>query len=70
MRYWEELTKFIDEFNEHACMLNPEVDGEFFDMCELEMAKACLHDCPEVAVRVSKIILAVKDIGDIKVKIE
>lgn len=67
---WERLAKFIEDFNNHAYMTNPDEDAEFFDTWELEMAKALLHYYPEGAIRVSKIILALKDVGDIKVKIE
>ena len=51
-------------------MRNPDEDIEFFDTWELEMAKAFLRDFSDGAVRVSKIILALKDVGDIKIKIE
>ena len=50
-------------------MKNQEEDCEFFETWELEMAKALLHDYPEGAVRVAKVILAVKDINDVKIKI-
>ena len=67
---WTKLTEFIEEFNKHAHMRHPEIDSDFFDGCELKMAKAFLDGYPEIAVRVSKIILALKDVGDIKIKIE
>lgn len=67
---WIMLAKFIEEFNSHAYMKNPEEDGEFFDTWELEMAKAFLRDFPDGAIRVSKIILALKDINNIKIKVE
>lgn len=70
MEYWRRLTEFIREFNEHACMSFPEEDEEFFDAYELKMAKAFLRDSSGTAVRVAKIILALKDISDIKIKIE
>lgn len=69
MDYWTRLKQFIKEFEEHGYMRNSEEDSEFFETWELEMAKAFLHDCPEAAVRVSKVILAIKDINDIKIKI-
>ena len=67
---WEKLYKFIEDFNNHARMENPYEDAEFFDIWELEMAKALLCDYPKGAIRISKIILASKDIGDINIKIE
>lgn len=67
---WAKLTEFIEEYNEHAYMKHPEIDSNFFDAWELKMAKALLDEYPEGAIRVSKIILALKDIGDIKVRIE
>lgn len=67
---WKRLSKFIEDFNSHACMTITNEDEEFFDTWELEMAKAFLRDYPEGAVRVSKIILAFKDVSDIKIKID
>ena len=67
---WENLTSFIADFNNHICGRNLEEDMKFFDLCELEMAKAFLHDNETIAVRVSKIILALKDVNDIKIKIQ
>ena len=67
--YWIELHEFIEEFNKHSFMESTE-DRDFFDAWELKMAKAFLHDSPEASVRISKIILALKDINDVKVKIE
>ena len=66
---WANLTEFIDEFNEH-CYMGNESDKAFFDIWELEMAKAFVRDYPEGAVRVSKIILALKDVNEVKIKIE
>jgi hypothetical protein len=66
---FERLYKFIIGFNEHVKMIKPEEDYELFETWELDMAKAFLHDCPEAAIRIAKIILAVKDINDVKVKI-
>ena len=68
--YWKKVAEFIKEFNEHCHMKNPKEDEEFFDTWELDMAKALLNDFPDNMIRVSKIILALKDIGDIKIKIE
>ena len=70
MEYWARLTEFIKEFEKHCDMYNLEEDKEFFDVWELEMAKALLRDSPEASVRISKIILALKDVVDIKIKIE
>lgn len=69
---WKRLAAFIENYDKHAHMNNPDEDGEFFDTWELEMAKAFLLDCSNcnAAVRISKIILALKDVGDIKIKIE
>jgi hypothetical protein len=67
---WPRLAKFIEDFNNHACMKNPDEDGEFLNVWELEMAKAFVSDWPQGAVRVSKIILALKDVNDIKIKID
>ena len=70
MEYWAKLIKFIEKFENHGLMENIEEDGEFFDTWELEMAKALLTDSPDGAVRIAKIILALKDINGIKIKIE
>lgn len=70
MEYWYRLNQFIKKFEEHSNMNNPEEDEEFFDTWELDMAKALLNDSPDCIVRVAKIILALKDINDIKIKIE
>ena len=67
---WIKLNQFIKEFNEHAYMRNPGEDEKFFDCWELNMAKALIDDAPTHSVRIAKIILALKDIGDIKIKIE
>lgn len=67
---WAGLTEFIEEYNNHARSDYPQIDREFFDAWELKMAKAFLDENPEAAVRVSKIILALKDVGDIKIRIE
>lgn len=63
---WENLYKFIRDFNEHSYMRNQKEDYKFFKAWELEMAKAFLHDYPEGAIRVAKVILAAKDINDVK----
>lgn len=68
--YFNQLSKFIEECNKHACMKNPEEDAEWFCTWELDMAKAFLSDSPDGSIRVAKIILALKDIGDIRIKIE
>lgn len=70
MEYWTRLIQFIEKFENHKLMKSPEEDGEFFDTWELEMAKALLTDSPDGAVRIAKIIFALKDISDIKIKIE
>lgn len=70
MEFWYRLNQFIKEFEEHASMHNPDEDQEFFDTWELDMAKALLADCPESAIRVSKIILALKDVNNVRVRIE
>lgn len=70
MEFWIKLTQFIKKFEDYAFMKNPRESEEFFDTWELEMAKALLTDCPDGVVRVSKIILALKDVGDIKIKID
>lgn len=67
---WERLYKFIEDFNCHAKMQIQEEDSCFFETWELEMAKAMLRDYSDGAVRVSKIILALKDVNDIKIKID
>ena len=70
MEYFKMMTKFIEKFNALAEDWPNEEYNEFFETCELEMAKAFLLDSPEMSVRVSKIILALKDVNDIKIKIE
>lgn len=70
MEFWTRLKQFIEKFEDYAFMKNPKESEEFFYTWELEMAKALLTDCTDGAVRVSKIILALKDVGDIKIKID
>lgn len=67
---WKNLASFIEQFNDHAYCRNPEEDMKFFDCCELEMAKALVRDNEKIAVKVSKIILALKDVDEIKIKID
>lgn len=68
--YFKRLLKFIEDFNAHAEMRNLDEDKAFFETCELDMAKAFFLSEPETAIKVSKIILALKDVNDIKIKIE
>lgn len=67
---WKELTKFIEQFNNHVNMNNLEEDIAFLETWELDMAKALLKDDPETSVKIAKIILASKGISDINIKIE
>lgn len=67
---WKKLSQFIKEFDKHAYMNNPKEDNEFFDCWELNMAKALLDDAPTQSVRIAKIILALKDVSDIRIKID
>ena len=67
---WKELTKFIEQFNNHVNMNNLEEDIAFLETWVLDMAKALLKDDPETSVKIAKIILASKGIGDINIKIE
>lgn len=64
------LAKFMATYSKYA--EDPYVEGgrEFFQTYELELAKAFMLDFPDSSIRVAKIILAMKDIGEIKVKIE
>lgn len=68
MEYFKRMTEFIEKYN--ACDMFDEANWEFLGTCELEMAKAFLLDAPEMSVRVSKIILALKDVNEIKIKVE
>lgn len=70
MEYGKRLIEFVEKFNTHAMNINPYEDREFFEAYELEFAKAFLLDFPDASIRVSKIILALKDINDIKIKVE
>ena len=70
MEYCKKLTEFIEKFNEYASDGNSKEAREFFDVYELELAKALLLDFSDASIKASKIILALKDISDIKIKIE
>ena len=70
MEYGKRLMEFIEKFNTLAEDQSTNEAREFFRTYELEMAKAFMGDFPDASIRVSKIILALKDIGDIKVKFE
>lgn len=70
MEYFKRMTEFIEKFNALAEDWSNKEHNEFFETCELEMAKAFLLDSPEMSVRVSKIILALKDVNDIRIKVE
>lgn len=70
MGNWSKLAKYIQEFDKHSYMKNPKEDLDFFDTWELDMAKSFVCDNSEGAIRISKIILALNDIDEIKIKIE
>lgn len=68
MEYGERTVDFIKQFNEYA--RDPDnAPSEYFETCELDMAKALMYDFPVSSVRIAKIILAIKDVSDVKVKI-
>lgn len=74
MKHFKNLHEIIEKFDDVA---NKFVEGKytkedenFLDTFDLDMAKAFYLDEPHGAVRVAKMILALKEIGEIKVKIE
>ena len=70
MEYFKALSTFIEEFNKHSKWEDFEVDSAFFDVCELELVKAFMTDNRKLAIRVSKMILALNDVNEIKIKVE
>ena len=65
----EKLAEFMATYNKYLNDYSDEA-REFFRNFDLELAKAFMSDFPESSISVSKIILAVHNIGEIKVKIE
>ena len=70
MEYFKALSAFIEAFNKHSKGEDFEADSAFFDVCELELVKAFMADNRKLAIRVSKIILALNDVNEIKIKVE
>ena len=70
MENFKALSAFIEKFNKHSKMENLEADAAFFDICELELVKAFMTDNRKLAIRVSKMILALNDIDSITIKVE
>lgn len=64
------LAEIIEKYNQYIRDYEQEGFREFFDTFELEFAKAFMLDFPDSSIRVSKIILAMHDVGEIKIKIE
>ena len=73
MPYFENLTRAIQDYNNNIerYYSNPS-DDLVGAVCtaDFEMAKALLRDDEHFAVKVAKMILAHKEISDIKIKIE
>ena len=63
------LAEFMATYNKYCNDYSDEA-AEFFQTFELELAKAFMLDFPDSSVRVAKIILAIHDIEEIKIKIE
>ena len=77
MTYFENTTKAIEKYNEIANRVwhLPEYeidqnDLEFMENLDFTIAKALIVDWNDVAVRAAKMILAHRDINDVKIKIE
>ena len=71
MEYGKRLMEFLEKLNTYAkADYGCKEAEEFFRIYELEFAKALFLDFPDQSVKASKIILALNDIGDIKIKIE
>ena len=75
--FFENVTDVIEKINTSIDNLNkcPEdeaykKDLEVYNNMDFELAKAFVLDWEDVAVKVAKMILAHKDINDIKVKFE
>lgn len=76
MKEFRELTSVIEKYNEIITKCNSNktepTKEEVNYVCgvSFEMAKALVLNYPDVAVKVAKMILAYKDLNDIKVKVE
>lgn len=71
MEYGKRLMEFIEKFNTYARSgYGCKEAEEFFRIYELELAKALFLDFPEQSIKISKMILALNDISDIKIKFE
>lgn len=72
--FFKNVTNVIEEFNITIAKINNayenEKELEILDKVDFDLAKALVLDWEDVAVRVAKMILAHKDINDIKVKVE
>lgn len=66
----EKINTSIDNLNKYPEDESYKKDLEFLNSMDFELAKAFVLDWEEVAVKVAKMILAHKDINDIKIKIE
>lgn len=75
--YFQNVTDVIEKINTSIDILNKCPDDEVYkknvevyETMDFELTKAFILDCEDVAVKVAKMILAHKDINDIKVKFE
>ena len=75
--YFENVTDVIEKVNISIDNINKCLDDkackkdlEYLNNMDFELAKAFILDWEDVAVKVAKMILAHKDINDIKIKIE
>lgn len=74
--FFENVTNVIGQFHESLDNWNElhenagKKDIDFVNSIDFELAKAFILDWEDVAVKMAKMILAHKDISDIKVKVE
>ena len=75
--FFENVTNVIEKINTSIDILNKCPDDEVYkknvevyETMDFELAKAFILDWEDTAVKVAKMILAHKNISDIKVKVE
>lgn len=74
--FFENVTNVIGQFHKSLDNWNElhenagKKDIDFVNSIDFELAKAFILDWEDVAVKMAKMILAHKDISDIKVKVE
>ena len=76
MEEFKELTNVIEKYNSIITKCNgyksepTKEEVNYISGISFEMAKALVLNYPDTAVKVAKMILAYKDLNDIKVKVE